>query len=67
MKHPVINHDPAHQQRLLADGARQDLIAWLCWNDPNGVYRDEDSDAEGMLPITLSEARAVMARQLADA
>jgi hypothetical protein len=22
---------------------RSDLIEWLCWNDRNGVYRDEDS------------------------
>ena len=23
--------------------SRIDLIEWLCWNDRNGVYRDEDS------------------------
>ena len=26
--------------------SRLDLIEWLCWNDRNGIYSDEDSIAE---------------------
>ncbi|MFY8185197.1 MAG: hypothetical protein ACOVLD_03940 [Bacteroidia bacterium] len=26
--------------------SREQLIEWLCWNDPNGVYRDEESMSE---------------------
>lgn len=36
--------------------SRLDLIGWLAWNDPNGVYRDEDCFAEGWEPMTLDEA-----------
>ena len=35
---------------------REELINWLCWNDPNGVYRDEDSIREGMDVLTYEEA-----------
>jgi hypothetical protein len=35
---------------------REELINWLCWNDPNGVYRDEDSIREGMDVLSYEEA-----------
>lgn len=35
---------------------REQLIEWLCWNDPNGVYRDEDSIREGMEVLSYEEA-----------
>jgi len=35
---------------------REELINWLCWNDPNGVYRDEDSMREGMDVLSYEEA-----------
>lgn len=35
---------------------RESLIDWLCWNDSNGVFRDEDCKAEGMEPMTKKEA-----------
>ena len=35
---------------------REELIEWLCTNDPNGVYRDEDSIIEGMDVLTYEEA-----------
>jgi len=35
---------------------REELINWLCWTDPNGVYRDEDSINEGMEILTYEEA-----------
>lgn len=35
---------------------RDGLIDWLCWADPNGVYRDEDSIREGMDVLTYDEA-----------
>jgi hypothetical protein len=35
---------------------REQLIEWLCWNDPNGVYRDEDSIREGMDVLSFEEA-----------
>jgi hypothetical protein len=35
---------------------RLELINWLCANDPNGVYRDEDSIREGMDVLTYEQA-----------
>jgi hypothetical protein len=35
---------------------REQLIEWLCANDPNGVYRDEDSIREGMDVLTYEQA-----------
>lgn len=45
------------------DQNRQACIAWLCQNDPNGCYTDEDCHAEGMEPMTLVEALAIIKDQ----
>jgi hypothetical protein len=42
---------------------REQLIAWLTWNDRNGIYTDEDSEREGFEPITLEEAKEIAIRQ----
>lgn len=45
----------AERQRLMG-WPREDLIAWLRWNDPNGSYTDEDAEAEGMEPLDVESA-----------
>jgi hypothetical protein len=35
---------------------RDSLIAWLAWNDRNGLYTDDDCDAEGWPRMTLQDA-----------
>lgn len=62
MKHP--NQTVARQQDILAKGTREQIIAWLEWNDPNGVYSDEASAAEGLDPIPLEQARDYMRAQI---
>jgi hypothetical protein len=42
---------------------REQLIEWLCWNDPNGVYRDEDSIREGMEILSYQEALNLYTKQ----
>lgn len=42
---------------------REQAIEWLCWNDPNGIYTDEQSKAEGLPPITLREAKVIIKNQ----
>jgi hypothetical protein len=64
MKPPLHFHDPAFQEQLLSTGSRDELIAWLCWNVPNGVYSDQDSGAEDRPPLTLPEARQLMREQI---
>ena len=44
---------------------REELIQWLVTNDRNGVYTDEDSEAEGLLPLTLEGARDLVRTILA--
>lgn len=43
---------------------REELIAWLSWNDRNGVYRDEDSLAEFGNVMTKAEGEEIMFRQI---
>ncbi len=58
--------NPEMQQAILEEGSREEIVRWLEWNDPNGVWSDEDSDAEGWQPITLQDAQAAMKRALID-
>ena len=46
---------------LRGDSARDAVAAWLAWNDPNGVFTDADSAAEGMRPISLPLAWELIA------
>jgi hypothetical protein len=41
---------------LSALSTREEIIEWLCANDRNGVYKDEDCKAEGFDPMTRDEA-----------
>jgi hypothetical protein len=36
--------------------SRDGIIGWLCWNDRNGIYRDEECELEGIDPMTREEA-----------
>lgn len=47
--------------------SRDECIAWLVANDPNGCYTDRDSETEGLAPLTLAEARELVAAQRARA
>lgn len=46
--------------------SRLDLIEWLCWNDRNGVYKDEESLAEFDNILSKEEAIEIMIRQIAE-
>ena len=63
-KPPPKFHDPEFQQGLLCDGTREQLIAWLRWNDPNGSYTDRDLQADEQPPLTLDETRSLMRGQI---
>lgn len=49
------------------NGSREEIIRWLTWNDPNGVWSDDDSAAEGWRPMDLEQARASMREVLGGA
>jgi hypothetical protein len=44
--------------------SRAHLIEWLCWNDQNGVYRDEESLAEFGEILSKEEAYWIALRQI---
>ncbi len=50
----------SYEQMILRFGQLEEIIDWLIWNDPNGVYSDADSEAEGWAKLTIEEARAIM-------
>jgi len=45
----------SERQRLMT-WPREKLIGWLQWNDPNGVWSDEDMLADDMDPMTVEDA-----------
>ena len=54
-------HDLTKEEVLKMD--RRSLIKVLEWNDPNGIYSDDESRAEGYPPITKEEAIEIICRQ----
>lgn len=44
--------------------SRLDLIEWLCWNDRNGVYKDEESLQEFGNIVSKEEAIEIITRQI---
>lgn len=48
--------DLAAERERLMSWPRHDLIDWLCWVDPNGIWTDEDMVANDMDPMSQEEA-----------
>lgn len=61
---PLRFHDPLFQLNLLRNGSRDEIIRWLCWNDPNGCYSDDDSKSEGLPILSLGQAQGIMQNQI---
>ena len=53
-------------QLELNSWSRNELITWLKWNDPNGVYRDEDSLREFDNILSKTEAIEIITRQITE-
>lgn len=53
-------------QLKLNSWSRNELITWLKWNDPNGVYRDEDSLREFDNILGKPEAMEIITRQITE-
>lgn len=51
-------------QTELNTWSRTSLIDWLCWNDRNGVYRDEESMREFGNILSKEEAIQIMTNQI---
>jgi hypothetical protein len=70
LKHPYYKlmefRDDALQTELNS-WLRLDLIEWLCWNDRNGVYRDNESLQEFGNTVSKEEAIEIITRQITEA
>ncbi|MVX36044.1 hypothetical protein [Myroides sp. LoEW2-1] len=67
MKHPnhrVTELPKEELEKEISTWTREQLINWLSWNDPNGVYKDEDSLDEFGNIMTIEEGREIMLRQI---
>lgn len=49
---------------LNGGSSRSQLIQWLVWNDPSGIYRDEDTRREFGRALTHEEAWGTIADQV---
>lgn len=70
VKHPYYKLIELKGEALeteLITWSRLDLIEWLCWNDSNGVYNDEDSMREFNNILSKEEAIEIITRQIAEA
>ncbi|MDX1774032.1 hypothetical protein [Oceanihabitans sediminis] len=67
LKHPfykIMEIKYNELQKELQLWTREDLIEWLCWNDSNGVYRDEDSLREFDNVLSKEEAIDIITKQI---
>jgi hypothetical protein len=66
-RHPnfkITTLDEASLRAELSGWSRADIIAWLEWNDPNGVYADRASMREFGAVLTVEEGVEVVVTQL---
>jgi hypothetical protein len=70
LKHPyykLMEFRGVTLEEELNSWSRLDLIEWLCWNDPNGIYRDVESFQELGNIVSKAEAIEIITRQITGA
>jgi hypothetical protein len=70
LKHPYYNLMEIKGEALVTElnsWSRLELIEWLCWNDRNGVYRDDQSLQEFDNILGKEEAIEIITRQITEA
>ncbi|RTY76229.1 hypothetical protein [Flavobacterium sp. LS1R10] len=70
LKHPFYKLMEFSDDELIKElnsWSRLELIEWLCWNDSNGVYKDEESLQEFGNTVSKEEAIEIIARQITEA
>lgn len=70
LKHPYYKLMELKKEALeteLNSWSRLELIEWLCWNDQNGVYRDEESLQEFDNILSKENAIEIIVRQITEA
>lgn len=67
LKHPYYKLMELKKEALEAElnsWSRLELIEWLCWNDRNGVYRDEQSLQEFDNILSKEDATEIIVKQI---
>ena len=59
----VVEMNEAELLILINRLTREDIIEWLMWNDPNGIYSDEQSLKELGNIMEREEGMEIMLRQ----
>ena len=62
----IMNLTPVELHDFLKLSTREEIIDWLQWNDPNGVYLDSLSVAEYGTVVSKEEGIEVIKRQIAE-
>ena len=66
-RHPnfkITTLDEVALRAELSGWSRADIIAWLEWNDPNGVYDDRESMREFGAVMTYEEGIEIVVEQV---
>lgn len=59
-----MKYDPTEVWELLNECDRDETIAFLAWNDLNGIFTDAQAEGEDMRPLTEMEAKLIAMRIL---
>ena len=62
----IMELNQKNLQTELNNWKREELIDWLCWNDSNGVYKDEDSLREFDNILEKEEAIEIITNQITE-
>ncbi|QIY83006.1 hypothetical protein HER18_05365 [Chryseobacterium sp. NEB161] len=60
------NLDKENLHAELVTWDREKLIDWLCWNDPHGIYTDEESMDELGNIMSKEEGITIIMRQIGE-
>ena len=63
----IMDLPEAQLSEFLKHALREEIISWLQWNDPNGVYRDDISLAEFGTILSREEGIEIVKRQILQA
>lgn len=62
----LINASRQERAEFIENSTREQLIAFLSWNDANGFYSDAEGEKEDYPPATLEELQTMAKNQLMD-
>jgi hypothetical protein len=63
----IIDLSAVDLKSFLTHTPREEIISWLQWNDPNGVYEDNTSLHEFGNILTKQEGIEIIMRQISEA